>query len=362
MPNTYQSKRELYEDLIRLRKGYEKETLERVIEKAKPIDTQIALSPTRANNFFRNSAIAALIGLGVWGGVAYPNVAAECIPFWNNEREKQEYAEKVTNNTTADQILANTLAEYIPFWHSQREMKVIVQRLYEKAEQALEDGDFRRTSYLLNKAQSYSGVENAASLEARITEAMPPLFLNNYGPPLGTERNPLYLPDRSRIFIKDTPRRAYGGPGGTIFLVDPEGNERIILDHTGFPCTGLAVSPDGEEIAYIYGTLKGADLIIIDRNGTPINGFDLFYGLPTSPSWSPDGRFIAFSVQPEDGIPDNDGIYILNLTTREVQRLTKDGHNPYWSLDSKKIIFAFDSDLYLVNIETLEVKGVKKSH
>ncbi|HZX09324.1 MAG TPA: peptidase S9, partial [Acidobacteriota bacterium] len=75
------------------------------------------------------------------------------------------------------------------------------------------------------------------------------------------------------------------------------------------------------------------------------------------PTWSPDGRWIAFSAQ-KGGTSD---IYIYDLKKRSLRRLTKDPYgdlHPAWSPDGKSIAFAterFSTDLSVLNIGNLEL-------
>ena len=133
-----------------------------------------------------------------------------------------------------------------------------------------------------------------------------------------------------------------------MYLIDKEESPKIIADHTGFYCPGLAVSPDYLQIAYILGTMKGSTLRIINKEGTLLREFPFFFfGLATSPVWSPDKRWIAFSVQPNDGVSDNDGIYIVDITTGSTKRLTKRGHSPSWSPNGQEVVFSLDNEIYI---------------
>jgi hypothetical protein len=61
-----------------------------------------------------------------------------------------------------------------------------------------------------------------------------------------------------------------------------------------------------------------------------------------SPSWSPDGRRIAFSSIDKSG---NNDLYVLDLQSRELLRLTNDFYDdrdPAWSPDGKTIAFSSD--------------------
>lgn len=175
--------------------------------------------------------------------------------------------------------------------------------------------------------------------------------------PFGTELRPISLSTGEELYSLNQPKRDYGGPGGTIFIKNKY-RKKLISDHGGFPCEGLAISPDETQIGYFLGTMRGATLSIINRNGTLIREFiHVFWGIPAGLSWSPDGKFIAFSVQPNDGILENDGIYIINVENGDIQRLTKRGNYPLW-LSETEIVYTFQNKIYIVNKNSYLVRKV----
>lgn len=80
-----------------------------------------------------------------------------------------------------------------------------------------------------------------------------------------------------------------------------------------------------------------------------------------SASWAPDGKRIVFSSIDKSG---NNDLYILNIETKELRKLTNDYYDdrdPAWSPDGKKIAFASDRtpfgtnnkfNLFLYDVET----------
>jgi Tol biopolymer transport system component len=115
-------------------------------------------------------------------------------------------------------------------------------------------------------------------------------------------------------------------------------------------------SPDGLTVVFAaeVGT-EPADLYLMNSDGsrrrrlgeeTPWN--------ETNPAFSPYGDQIAFESD-RDG---SDEIYVLNLTTREIRRLTQDPARdtaPAWSPDATRIAFMSDrnsrasTDIYTMN-------------
>jgi TolB protein len=66
-----------------------------------------------------------------------------------------------------------------------------------------------------------------------------------------------------------------------------------------------------------------------------------FHGINSSPSWSPDGQFLALTLS-KDGNPE---IYILTVATGALQRLTRHASidtEPSWSPTGQQIAFVSD--------------------
>jgi Tol biopolymer transport system component len=115
-----------------------------------------------------------------------------------------------------------------------------------------------------------------------------------------------------------------------------------------------AWSPDGTRIAYTRSTLDRKStfrprLYLIDANGGPAR---LLARDAADAAWSPDGRRIAFaSVRDRNGKRCWDQcnlfaeLYVMNADGTGLKRLTRnrgDDHAPSWSPDGRRIAFASD--------------------
>ena len=126
-------------------------------------------------------------------------------------------------------------------------------------------------------------------------------------------------------------------------------------------------SPDGEKIAFVGVKDGKADIYMchID-NQNLINLTHDSYG-DEDPSFSPDGRFIAFSSdRPLELNPDSleyeyghYNLYLLELQSRKIENLTKgEGNNtsPTWAPDNRKICFVSDRNgiynLYVADMDS----------
>lgn len=145
---------------------------------------------------------------------------------------------------------------------------------------------------------------------------------------------------------------------GGIWVIAARGGPPRQITSTG---ARPAWSPDGRRIAYQsdehgdvapngYSAQAGSTIWIVDADGAnaravtttakPIGGH-------SSPSWSHDGRFIAFSVF--DGLPDN-GIWVVSTDTGETSPLDR-GHSLYDPLFAQD-----DSSVYAAGAEAFIVK------
>lgn len=117
---------------------------------------------------------------------------------------------------------------------------------------------------------------------------------------------------------------------------------------------GADISPSAKRIAV---EARGDIWTAPVKNGSPRNLTRSSGAAERSPSWSPNGQWVAY-------FSDLSGEYELYVTQSdgqgETKRLTNDGevfrYNPSWSPDSKKIVFADKTGaLYLYSFESEEV-------
>jgi hypothetical protein len=102
----------------------------------------------------------------------------------------------------------------------------------------------------------------------------------------------------------------------------------------------LSWSPGGDAIAFFVERENLRDLLVYDPvSGRRLERIELSeISEPTSPAFSPDGKWIAFSGN-RDGFWD---IFRINLETREIENLTRDSYfdsNPSWSEDGRQLLY-----------------------
>ena len=139
-----------------------------------------------------------------------------------------------------------------------------------------------------------------------------------------------------------------------IYVMDPDGGNLRRLTDNGRNNSGPSWSPDGKRIAFssrqalpvrhnpFFENHHGVaphDIYVMDADGENRKRLTDHPRYDISPSWSPDGRRIAFAS--ERGGPM--GIHVMDTDGGNPQRLT---HNPFderepsWSADGKRIVFS----------------------
>ncbi len=125
------------------------------------------------------------------------------------------------------------------------------------------------------------------------------------------------------------------------------------------PLMSPSWSPDGRKIAYVSFEKKVASIYIQTlATGERVSVAE-FPGINGAPSWSPDGGKLAITLS-KDGNPD---IFILNLVNRSLTKLTKSmaiDTEPTWSPDGSSIVFTSDRggkpQLYIMSSQGGEEK------
>jgi Tol biopolymer transport system component len=136
-----------------------------------------------------------------------------------------------------------------------------------------------------------------------------------------------------------------------IWATDPNGSEfRQITSLAGYNVAWPVWSSDGKRLAY---TLFGVNTFLIDpskawASQTPT-------ALPRFPeqgrafngwNWSPDGRTLAGFLDREDGIA------LYSPESRSFRRISKQGGDPVWLSDSRRLLFLDRGRIHLLDSES----------
>ena len=124
-------------------------------------------------------------------------------------------------------------------------------------------------------------------------------------------------------------------------IADADGFNPQTIASSVEPLMSPSWSPDGKKIAYVSFERKSAAIYVQTlATGERVRVAE-FPGINGAPAWSPDGTRLALTLS-KDGSPD---IFILNLSTHSLTKLTRSfaiDTEPSWSPDGNTIVFTSD--------------------
>ena len=144
-------------------------------------------------------------------------------------------------------------------------------------------------------------------------------------------------------------------PTSEIYVMDDDGSNQHRLTNNPASDYAPSWSPDGKRIAFVsdrdgHVNIRGfptSEIYVMDANGRNPQNLTNDPSDDTSPSWSPDGKRITFQSDRDNDRDHNIEIYMMDNDGSNLQRLTNnltEDEDPSWSPDGKRIVFSARRD------------------
>lgn len=148
--------------------------------------------------------------------------------------------------------------------------------------------------------------------------------------------------------------------GPALYLADVASGRKSPLVTDGNLNASPSFSPDGRNIAFARALGANIEIFLCNRDGSNVRRLTNSGGIDTNPAWSPSGREIAFTSS-RSGSPQ---IYVMDAEGSNLRRVTFEGEyndGASWSPDGTRLAYATRSernrfDIALVDLVTLAAR------
>jgi len=178
------------------------------------------------------------------------------------------------------------------------------------------------------------------------------------------------MPSSIRAQAADAPGRIAFVAGRTadgnadIFSADIGGEAIINLTNDPAPDRSPSWSPDGRQIAFASRRGDNWDVYSMRADGSDLRRLTDDPAYDGEPAWSPDGTRVAFSSS-RDGDLD---IFLLELSSGALQRATDDpaaDYQPTWAPDSHQLAFTSwrdgNQEIYAIGLSTSDLAAMPQA-
>ena len=144
-------------------------------------------------------------------------------------------------------------------------------------------------------------------------------------------------------------------------VADADGHRPQVVVESKEPILSPSWSMDGRKIAYVMFRNRRPNIFIQELATGKRQQIAQFRGLNGAPSWSPDGKKLALVLSKDN----NPEIYTLDIATQKLERMTNHyaiDTEPSWEPDGKGIVFTSDRggnpQIYRLDVNSKRVERV----
>jgi TolB protein len=148
--------------------------------------------------------------------------------------------------------------------------------------------------------------------------------------------------------------------GPAVYLADVASGRKTPVVTDGTLNASPSFSPDGRRIAFARALGANIEIFVCNRDGSDVRRLTNSGGIDTNPAWSPSGREIAFTSS-RSGSPQ---LYVMDAEGSNLRRVTFEGQyndGATWSPDGTRLAYATRSernrfDIALVDLVSLAAR------